>query len=209
MVNAVNGKSGFSAGQMAQQIFQGIDTGGKGYIDKSQLEEDLKKHGITDQTKINEIYKTMDADSDGKITESEFTSGMKSMKPPKPSEEMKSMLSELSGSVSASDLKALFDQLTGASGRKSTESEFTAGMEKMKPPGGAPPAGGPPPPGGPPPSGSTDEEDDETTSEIDLTQLTTNQQETLKSLLEMMQEAYASNSSSSSVLKGMFFDTAR
>jgi|GEM_PF-6676384 len=38
-------------------------------------------------TKIDEICKTMD--TDGRITQSEFTTEMKGMKPPKPNEEMK------------------------------------------------------------------------------------------------------------------------
>lgn len=265
MVNGVSGKGGFNPMQMAQQIFQGIDSEGKGYIDKSQLQEDLKKHGITDQTKINEIYKTMDADSDGKITQSEFTTGMKSMKPPQPNEEMKSMLNELDNTISASDLKSLFDQLTSSSSSKSkqsdrakemfssidtegkgyidksqleedmknhgitdqtridemykamdadedgkiTESEFASGLEKMKPQGGPGGPGGPPP--GPPPTGSADSTDSESSDDtaLDLSQLSSDQQQTLKSLLEMMQQAYASNGSNSSLLKGMFFDTAR
>jgi len=120
MVNGVSGKGGMNPAQMAQQIFQGIDSEGKGYIDKSQLQEDLKKHGITDQTKIDEICKTMDADSDGKITQSEFTTGMKSMKPPHPNEEMKSMLSELGNTISASDLKSLFDKITSSNSSSKT-----------------------------------------------------------------------------------------
>jgi Ca2+-binding EF-hand superfamily protein len=131
-MDRVKGAGGFDP----STIFSSIDTSANGYITKDQLTADMKKHGITDQSKIDEMYKAMDADSDGKITKSEFTTGMKKNAPPKPADDLKSMISEMGNSISASDLKSLFDMLksgksSGQSGTSDSSSDNQWASDKF------------------------------------------------------------------------------
>jgi hypothetical protein len=104
--------------KMVDNLFSKVDTTGKGYITKSDLQtamDQMTGSGSSsgakssgNSTSVDEIFKKIDTNTDGKITKDEMTSGMKSL------------ASSLQGQINKA----------GRGG---------------PPPGGTPPSGGPPP----------------------------------------------------------------
>jgi len=71
---------------MAATLFARMDSENQGYIDKSQFEDSFsntstgKTSGNTPQTiDFSQIFATLDTDSDGKVTESEFSAGLQNI----------------------------------------------------------------------------------------------------------------------------------
>ncbi|HZX31608.1 MAG TPA: EF-hand domain-containing protein [Rhodocyclaceae bacterium] len=70
--------------QMASKLFSKLDTKNQGYIDKSDLQSAFAQisgssgSGSSD-TSVDEVFKQLDGDGDGKITKDEMTSGFKKL----------------------------------------------------------------------------------------------------------------------------------
>ncbi len=73
--------------QMAEQAFSKLDTKGQGYLEVSDLESAFSNiasasgsTSASDATSTaNDLFKKLDADSDGKVTKDEFSSGLKKL----------------------------------------------------------------------------------------------------------------------------------
>jgi Ca2+-binding EF-hand superfamily protein len=71
--------------QMAEQAFSKLDTKGQGYLEVSDLESAFSNiasasgstSGSDATSTANDLFKKLDADSDGKVTKDEFSSGLK------------------------------------------------------------------------------------------------------------------------------------
>lgn len=68
------------AGRMVENLFSKLDTENKGYLEKSDLVNAFGSLGTTtDKTSgvsADEVFETLDADADGKLTQSEMTSSL-------------------------------------------------------------------------------------------------------------------------------------
>ncbi|MEW6765484.1 MAG: EF-hand domain-containing protein [Pseudomonadota bacterium] len=62
--------------QMAEDLFSKIDTSGKGYIEKSDLASALENVSSGNVTNVDEVFASLDGDSDGKITQDEMASSL-------------------------------------------------------------------------------------------------------------------------------------
>jgi Ca2+-binding EF-hand superfamily protein len=69
--------------KMAQDLFSQIDTSGKGYIEKSDLEaafQQLSSSGSSSGTSTaDQVFSSLDSNSDGKITQEEMSTGLQKL----------------------------------------------------------------------------------------------------------------------------------
>ncbi len=70
---------------MASQMFSRLDTRQQGYIEKSDLASAFSKingssSGTDSGTGVDDVFAALDGDSDGKVTESEFSSALNKLK---------------------------------------------------------------------------------------------------------------------------------
>ena len=65
--------------KMAENLFAKIDTGGQGYIEKSDLQSAFDKISSSSDKSpsVDELFTKLDTNSDGKVTKSEFTDTLK------------------------------------------------------------------------------------------------------------------------------------
>jgi len=68
---------------MASQAFSRIDTSGRGYIEKADLQSAVdatsSSTGSTSSVSVDDLFTKLDADGDGKVTKDEFTTGSKAI----------------------------------------------------------------------------------------------------------------------------------
>lgn len=68
---------------MASQAFSKIDTSGRGYIDKADLQSAVgatgSSTGSTSSVNVDDLFSRLDGDGDGKVTKDEFTNGSKAI----------------------------------------------------------------------------------------------------------------------------------
>lgn len=67
--------------QLASDLFSKLDTAGQGYIEKADLKNAVdqmasKLGGSGASTNVDEVFATLDADSDGKVTKQEFSDSL-------------------------------------------------------------------------------------------------------------------------------------
>lgn len=73
--------------KMAENLFSKLDTSGKGYLEKSDLQSAFAQLSSTSSSSssssttsssasVDDVFKSLDSDSDGKITKDEMTSGL-------------------------------------------------------------------------------------------------------------------------------------
>jgi len=69
--------------KMAQDLFSQIDTSGKGYIEKSDLESAFQKLSSSSSSSSSntsdQIFSSLDSNGDGKITQEEMTTGLQKL----------------------------------------------------------------------------------------------------------------------------------
>lgn len=65
--------------KLAEDLFSQIDSTGKGYIEKSDLESAFKQVSSADGASADELFTSLDSDGDGKVTQDEMSSGLKSL----------------------------------------------------------------------------------------------------------------------------------
>ncbi len=65
--------------KMAENLFAKLDTGGQGYIEKSDLQSAFDKISSSSDKSpsVDELFTKLDTNSDGKVTKSEFTDTLK------------------------------------------------------------------------------------------------------------------------------------
>ena len=92
MVSSISGYSSASAmamarpdpSQMASKLFSKLDTKGQGFIEQSDLQSAFSQvFGNASSSQANDassqLFSALDGDSNGKVTESEFSSGMQKL----------------------------------------------------------------------------------------------------------------------------------
>jgi Ca2+-binding EF-hand superfamily protein len=161
-------KSGALSESDLKSAFQTLGRGMKSTLLQAQADQSGGDDPLAD------LFKTSDADGDGKVTRDEFVASR-----PKDASE------DQAGS--------LFDQLDSESSGSLTLDQMKTGMEKMGPPPGGPPPGGPPP-GGRPPGGGSDPTASTTSTS---TSTSTSSTDTTQSLLDQLLEALKSGTDSS------------
>jgi Ca2+-binding EF-hand superfamily protein len=65
--------------KLAEDLFSQIDTTGKGYIEKSDLESAFQQVSSASGASADELFTSLDSDGDGKVTQDEMSSGLKSL----------------------------------------------------------------------------------------------------------------------------------
>jgi Ca2+-binding EF-hand superfamily protein len=66
--------------KLAEELFAQIDTTGKGYIEKSDLESAFKQVSSTSSSSAaDELFASLDGNGDGKVTKDEMSSSLKSL----------------------------------------------------------------------------------------------------------------------------------
>lgn len=63
----------------ASYLFSRIDTTGKGYINKDDLVSAFSSVTSTSESDVSDVFTQIDGDSDGKVTESEFSSALQAL----------------------------------------------------------------------------------------------------------------------------------
>lgn len=89
MISNISSSSAYSGMQrpdpakMVDKMFSTLDTTGKGYIDKADLQTALDQtssNGKSGNTpSVDEVFKKLDSNGDGKITKQEMTDGVKNL----------------------------------------------------------------------------------------------------------------------------------
>jgi Ca2+-binding EF-hand superfamily protein len=68
--------------QAVENLFSKLDTGNKGYLEKSDLVsafEQIDSGKASAGTSVDDVFSTLDSDSDGKVTKEEMTSGLRKL----------------------------------------------------------------------------------------------------------------------------------
>jgi Ca2+-binding EF-hand superfamily protein len=65
--------------KLAEDLFSQIDSTGKGYIEKSDLESAFKQVTSTSSSSSDELFTSLDSNGDGKVTKDEMSSSLKSL----------------------------------------------------------------------------------------------------------------------------------
>ncbi|MBN8285203.1 EF-hand domain-containing protein [Zoogloea sp.] len=77
------GLSRHDPSRMASNVFSKLDTKGQGYIEESDLQSAFSQIGSTSSSSTENdsaaLFKALDGDSDGKVTESEFSSSLQKL----------------------------------------------------------------------------------------------------------------------------------
>ena len=88
MMQGINGMRAMQRpdpAKMAENLFSQLDTSGQGYLQKADLQSAFDKLATSDSsssdssTNVDDLFATLDTDSDGKVTQDEFTSGLKNL----------------------------------------------------------------------------------------------------------------------------------
>lgn len=80
MIGSIGSSSALS--QWASTLFSKLDTKNQGYIEKSDLESaisGLSSSGAGGSASVDDVFSTLDADADGKVTESEMSTSLKNL----------------------------------------------------------------------------------------------------------------------------------
>jgi Ca2+-binding EF-hand superfamily protein len=65
--------------KLAEDLFSQIDSTGKGYIEKSDLESAFKQVSSSSSSSADELFTSLDSNGDGKVTKEEMSSSLKSL----------------------------------------------------------------------------------------------------------------------------------
>ena len=65
--------------KLAEDLFSQIDSTGKGYLEKSDLESAFQQVSSANGASADELFTSLDSDGDGKVTQDEMSSGLKSL----------------------------------------------------------------------------------------------------------------------------------
>lgn len=63
--------------KMAEDLFSKLDAGGKGYIEKSDLQAAFQSIPTSSSTSADDVFASLDGDSDGKVTQQEMSDSIK------------------------------------------------------------------------------------------------------------------------------------
>ncbi|MBU0751308.1 MAG: EF-hand domain-containing protein [Gammaproteobacteria bacterium] len=65
--------------KMAEDLFSKLDTGGKGYIEKSDIQAAFQSIPTSSSTSADDVFASLDGDSDGKVTQQEMSDSIKKL----------------------------------------------------------------------------------------------------------------------------------
>lgn len=65
--------------KMAEDLFSKLDTSGKGYIEKSDLQTAFQSVPASSSTSAEDVFASLDGDSDGKVTQQEMSDSIKKL----------------------------------------------------------------------------------------------------------------------------------
>jgi hypothetical protein len=78
MMQGMRGMKRPDPAEMAESLFAKLDTSGQGYIQKSDLQAAFDKVSSTSSSSnVDELFSQLDSDSDGKVTQQEFSATLK------------------------------------------------------------------------------------------------------------------------------------
>ena len=67
------------ASKMAEALFSKLDTGGKGYIEQADLQTAFQQVPTANSGSAEEVFATLDGDSDGKVTRQEMSDSLRKL----------------------------------------------------------------------------------------------------------------------------------
>ena len=81
MAHSMRGMKRPDPAEMAANLFSKLDTSGQGYISKSDLQSAVDKvsastSATSSSSSIDDLFSTLDSDSDGKVTQQEFSESL-------------------------------------------------------------------------------------------------------------------------------------
>jgi Ca2+-binding EF-hand superfamily protein len=88
--------------KLAQDLFSQIDSTGKGYIEKSDLESAFQQVSSANGASADELFTSLDSNGDGKVTQDEMSSGLKSLMDTLDSQFQSMRMSDAMGAAGAS-----------------------------------------------------------------------------------------------------------
>jgi Ca2+-binding EF-hand superfamily protein len=65
--------------KMAEELFSKLDTSGKGYIEKTDLQTAFQSVPASSSTSAEDVFATLDGDSDGKVTRQEMSDSIRKL----------------------------------------------------------------------------------------------------------------------------------
>jgi Ca2+-binding EF-hand superfamily protein len=65
--------------KMAEELFSKLDTGGKGYIEESDLQTAFQSVPASSSTSAEDVFASLDGDSDGKVTRQEMSDSIRKL----------------------------------------------------------------------------------------------------------------------------------
>ncbi len=65
--------------KMAEELFSKLDTSGKGYIEKSDLQTAFQSVPASSSSSAEDVFASLDGDSDGKVTQQEMSDSIKKL----------------------------------------------------------------------------------------------------------------------------------
>ena len=65
--------------KMAEELFSKLDTSGKGYIEKADLQTALQSVSTPSSASADDVFASLDGDSDGKVTQQEMSDSIRKL----------------------------------------------------------------------------------------------------------------------------------
>ena len=118
MMGGMNGMQRPNPSKMADQLFSKLDTKGQGYIEKSDLQsafdQVLSKSSSGNTPSVDDVFKALDGDGDGKVTKQEMSDSVKKLADQLDSQFQSMRMSGNGGGMSKSDISSMAESTTGS-----------------------------------------------------------------------------------------------
>ncbi len=124
MMGGMNGMQRPDPSKMADKLFSKLDTKGQGFIEKSDLQSAFdqvaSKSSSGNTPSVDDVFKALDGDGDGKVTQQEMSDGVAKLADQLESQFQSMRMSGKGGGMSKSDITSMLDS-TGSASQKLTD----------------------------------------------------------------------------------------
>jgi Ca2+-binding EF-hand superfamily protein len=117
MNSAISGAGGCSSAKMADKLFSKLDTKGRGYIEKSDLQSAFDQISVKgasgNKPRVDDVFQTLDVDGDGKVTKQQMSDSIQKLANQLDSQFQDMRMRGKGGGMSESDIRSMADSTTG------------------------------------------------------------------------------------------------